>query len=298
MGLQKSANNRLEGSRREAASMRISGFIGLFLLSSVAMASAKGLEAAGRQAGVASTGNKVELRLASTNKWITCQVGDLLAPGDTIKTGPKSTAALLLSDQTMMRLGENTEITLVSMAENSGSLTEKFMLGVGRAWANVTPGNHLQIEGPNAVAAVKGTVLEMDCPGRGLTKVRVWEGVVECQSHKKKFSLEAGHGLAADAKGARPELCALDPKDQFQNWNVAFDKQLEVAFVDPPMVVRGDPSFPAPRPTRPIMKGQTPAESGGGGEAKPEPAPRTKRKRIIITPEMLKDFASKNAVKP
>lgn len=141
------------------------------------------LEAATSLAGVAATDNLVEKKIGSAH-WGPCEVGDLLKPGDRIRTGASSSASLLLADKTMMRLAQNTEILIVDLAEKDGGFWRSFQLNSGRVWSDVTPGSgHFEVKGPNAVAAVKGTAFEVDADGEeDGTDVRVWEGQVECRS--------------------------------------------------------------------------------------------------------------------
>ena len=216
----------------EAWPMRKIGLC-LLLLLSPSLVQAKPLEAASEQAGVASSDNVVKMRLAGSTGWKPCSVGDMLAPGDSIQTGEKSAASLLLSDQTMLRLGPNTEIKIVSLKPLPSGLTERFLMSAGRAWARVTPGADFQLQGPNAVAAVKGTILEMDCTKKNTT-VKVWQGTVQCAAGNQTFELCKDRSVVADARSAHPGTCSLDSKDSWQSWNMACDQQMQVAFNDPP----------------------------------------------------------------
>ena len=240
----------------------------------LATASAAPSEVAGEQAGVASSDNSVQMRLATQQHWVKCQVGDLLAPGDSIRTGPKSSASLLLSDQTMMRLGANTEVKLVSLTESGGTLTEKFLVRVGRTWAKVTPGNHFELRGPNAVAAVKGTVLEMDCAEGGATRVNGWDGSARfTPTRGKPVMLHRSKALVATSQESHTDICMVDPKDSWQHWNRECDQRLEVAFGE----IRGKNSMEQTRP----------GPTGGGGTRSLEAPKKTK---IPLNRTTLKDF--------
>ena len=267
--------------------------LGLFLLGTVTSGMAAPREAAGEQAGVASSDNIVQIRLRSQDRWVPCQVGDLLVPGDSIRTGDRSSASLLLSDQTMMRLGANTEVKLVSMTDSSGTLCEKFVVSVGRTWAKVTPGNNFQLHGPNAVAAVKGTVLEMDCSKKGVTRVNVWEGSVRCKpSHGEAVEIASLQSMVADHRGGHMEICAVDERDGWQRWNREFDRRLEVAFVEPPRRRGGEPVVET-GPPEPVVE----TAPGGPPVLRPPVAPiagAPYRKRIKLDRALLRRFQARS----
>lgn len=156
-------------------------------------------QVAGDRAGVLYRSGRVEVLTSSSAGWRACAEGELLGPGDRVRTGPESSAALVLYDQTVMKLGEETELVLVDLTQDGTSLVRRFRLELGRVWSDVTPmkdpGSVFEIEGPDAVAAVKGTAFEVDVDGTG-TDVLVWEGSVQARA------LSGGpHGLIGEGSG-------------------------------------------------------------------------------------------------
>lgn len=145
---------------------------------------ARDFDAAATQAGVMSADGKVEKQLKGA-PWAACAVGDILSTGDKVRTRADSSASLIFTDKTVMRLGAGTTITLIDINEApDGTLVRKLGQESGRTWSDVTPNpskpTTFEVHGPNAVAAVKGTAFEVDADSPE-TDILCWEGQVDCR---------------------------------------------------------------------------------------------------------------------
>jgi len=182
----------------------------------------------------------------------------LLQPGDAVKTGKGAFAVVLLDNLTSLRLGQGSELKIVTF--------EKGELSSGRSWVNANPGKvqttTFELKGPNAVAAVKGTSFEMMVEG-GQAQVRVWEGTVSCRSAEAAMDVGPGKGFRAGKL-----LVSGGPADGWQQWNLDCDRELarEAVAMAPGPPLRGGSTLesepvggapPSARPpSSPIVKAQ------------------------------------------
>lgn len=114
--------------------------------------------------------------------------------GDTIQLGAASRMELRYPDNTLLRLDENSRLVL---ADRTPGKPEPSLL-VGKAWANVKKigqgGTGFGVRTPTAVAAVRGTVFNID-GNADSSKVNLYEGKVE-----------VGTAQADSARRARGEV--------------------------------------------------------------------------------------------
>jgi hypothetical protein len=101
-----------------------------------------------------------------------------LYEGDKIVTREFGKADILLDDGSLLRLRENTDLVLKD--KKPGKSKSRLQVLLGRIWAKVSKQeNLLEIETPSAVAAIKGTALELIVQQNGDTVLIVWEGLVK-----------------------------------------------------------------------------------------------------------------------
>src|SRR5210317_514369 len=66
----------------------------------------------------------VEVQRAGETQWQTVELDDTFCPGDTIRVDDRSRAALSLANQPLLRLDQNTTITLGGVQEKRGAVIE------------------------------------------------------------------------------------------------------------------------------------------------------------------------------
>ncbi len=130
----------------------------LVLLSQMAAARAGAPAAA---AEIVSLQGKGEYRLAAEIRWRDATVRQRMGEGNFIRTGDASRMAVLLSDQTQVRLAANSMIQIKQVGDNRdrGTVLKQ---SAGRSWTqskNVP--NRLTVETPSALAAIRGTDWEL-----------------------------------------------------------------------------------------------------------------------------------------
>ncbi|MBU1077270.1 MAG: FecR family protein [Spirochaetes bacterium] len=91
--------------------------------------------------------------------------------GDTITTGDKSSAQLVLKGDIKIRIAQNSEFELKQdKIEKSGKKKKLFGLNFGKIWAsikNLKKDEEVSIETPTAVAGVRGTILVVKQDDKG-----------------------------------------------------------------------------------------------------------------------------------
>lgn len=110
--------------------------------------------------------------------------------GDTLVLGPASRLELRYPDNTLLRLDENSRMVL---ADRTAGKPEPTLL-MGKAWANVKKigqgGTGFGVRTPTAVAAVRGTVFNVD-GNADSSKVKLYEGKVEVGTSRADSLLRA-----------------------------------------------------------------------------------------------------------
>jgi len=153
---------------------------------------------------------RVEIQRNGQTQYVPAEKGGLLFEGDKIKTGELARAAILLDDGSLIRLNANSELFLKD--KKPGNQKSRLQLMLGHLWAKVTKQeNSLEIETPTAVAAIKGTQLELVFGPDGKTTLIVWDGIVDLSNALGQMLVHAGQQGTA-AKGAAPVVIPVDLK--------------------------------------------------------------------------------------
>jgi hypothetical protein len=153
---------------------------------------------------------RVEIQRSGQTQYAPAEKGGLLYEGDKIKTGELARAAILLDDGSLIRLNANSELVLKD--KKPGSQKSRLQLMLGHLWAKVTKQeNSLEIETPTAVAAIKGTQLELIFGADGKTTLIVWDGMVNLSNVLGQMLVRAGQQGTAN-KSAAPVVIPVDLK--------------------------------------------------------------------------------------
>ncbi len=121
--------------------------------------------------------------------------------GEVIKTRENSRAQILMNDGSFVRLNHNTTLELKQKGKKK---TNRLKLLIGNLWAKVKKRDSgLEIETPSAVAAIKGTELEVEVLKSLLAKLLVWDGLVLWLNDQGQQNVGAGYQSEAE-KGQAP----------------------------------------------------------------------------------------------
>ncbi len=128
--------------------------------------------------------------------------------GDTVVTKLGANAALVLDDGSVIALKENTELALKD--KQAGKKRSRIKLLLGRLWAKIKPqDSQLEIETPTAVAAIKGTSVELIIDGKKVTLI-VWDGLVEFFNDWGKVLAKASQQSTAESGQAPGQPVNID----------------------------------------------------------------------------------------
>ena len=148
--------------------------------------------------------------------------GAVLQPGDTVETQPGGRAEIALPGGSLLRIGENTRLTLSPIPARSEFSARLFF---GNLWARVhklVSGETFRVETENGVAGVRGTEFRVEAGQKGPDLVRVYEGTVQVEARDGRWShaLEAGTGLRFRREAETPQ--AFDTRSEsghsFMEW--------------------------------------------------------------------------------
>jgi len=126
-----------------------------------------------------------------------------VAAGDVLKTGEKSQLDLHWVDDTRMRIGPNSLVTVLKNHYNAATKadTALFKLDLGRVWIRIlkvlSQKSKFEIITPTATAGVRGTIFSVEVAQDGKTLVSVKEGKVALTGGEGQQELPAGQMSAA-----------------------------------------------------------------------------------------------------
>lgn len=128
--------------------------------------------------------------------WAKASKGDLVATGNRIRTGAKSFALIKFNDNTMVRVREESEVTLAgSRATGAFSKSVDLINGaVGFKVQRQRSGEEFRFTSPTSVASVRGTegFFATSAAGDTLTIIK---GLVGLKNSSSQASVEVGEGF-------------------------------------------------------------------------------------------------------
>ena len=146
---------------------------------------------------------KVEFAAAGAAEWQPAKPGQLLHPGDRLRTQADSRAALRLSDRSVIRVNQ---LTVLEIQLPSGpSARKRFKLQRGSIlFPNREEPSDIEFETPLATGAIRGTEFLLTAgDADGVTLLALLDGAVELKSAGETLSLSAGQ-QALVRPGDRP----------------------------------------------------------------------------------------------
>lgn len=123
----------------------------------------------------------VKLKHEKNKSWLNARLGMKVANRDRLVTRKEARCEVLMTDGTVVRIGENSEFQFTTSTSTKGKRKVESELKKGKFWANV----HLlrgkntdwRVKAPTAVCAVRGTIYRVDADTS--TRVMVYDGEVE-----------------------------------------------------------------------------------------------------------------------
>lgn len=168
-------------------------------------------------ARITSVQGTVELQREGRRVWHQATLEQGLCPGDLIRVGNRSRAAIVLLDDGVIRIDENTTLRLARVTPEAPSLIEA---ALGRLYFFSRRTRSLDVTTPFVNAAVEGTEFLVDVGGDG-ARVVVYEGRVLAANERGKISLGAGEAAEARAEQAPAGIALVEPRNAVQ-WAVYY----------------------------------------------------------------------------
>ena len=146
--------------------------------------------------------------------------GAVLQPGDTVETQAGGRAEIAFPGGSLLRIGENTRLTLSPIPARSEFSARLFF---GNLWARVhklASGETFRVETENAVAGVRGTEFRVEAGQEQPDLVRVYEGTVQVEARDGRWShaLEGGTGLRFRREAEGPHIFDGEGGHPFMEW--------------------------------------------------------------------------------
>lgn len=123
-----------------------------------------------------STEGKVLFLKNGAYTWAQVSRGQVLAPGDQLKTASGASAVVGFDDGTTVTLNPSTSFTL----QQSNAAASELKLNVGslRAWISKSLNRRFSVRTPTAVCSVRGTEFSVNVDPRGETSVQMFGGLL------------------------------------------------------------------------------------------------------------------------
>lgn len=207
-------------------------------------------------ARMASVQGSVEVRRGAEAPWQPAQMDQQLCPGDLVRVGERSRAALLMSNETTLRLDQQTSVTLLAPEQPRGTLVEQL-----RGIVNVitrTP-RPFRVTTPFVNANVEGTefLVRVD---EAQASVLVYEGHVVASNDAGRVDLLAGEQAVGPAGAPPRKSLVVRPRDAVQ-WAVHY----------PTVQPRVGADLPAVRQAAALAAEGRVADAIAGLDARPAP---------------------------
>ncbi|PKM85943.1 MAG: hypothetical protein CVU87_13760 [Firmicutes bacterium HGW-Firmicutes-12] len=135
-----------------------------------------------RAAEISSLDGSVEIKKSGGEKNIVAFKGMSLTEGDTVITGNKAQLVIKMEDNSSLKVGENTQITIsqLSKTKDGKGIISSFYLKCGKVLAAVkkllNTDSKFEIKSPTVVMGVRGTKFFAETAGDGTTTAYVLEG--------------------------------------------------------------------------------------------------------------------------
>jgi len=170
-----------------------------------------------RAVSISSSEGKVLFLKSGSYTWAQVSSGQVLAPGDQLKTASGARATVTFDDASRVELNPGSSFTLSEAASQASTMELK--LGSLKAWISKSLNRRFQVRTPTAVCSVRGTEFGVNVDQGGDTRVQMFEGLLAVADTagnevllKDNQSLDVtkdGLGRVADA-GAREETSGSD----------------------------------------------------------------------------------------
>jgi len=155
---------------------------------------------------------KVDVRESGSTQWTPVKLHDTFCPGDVIRVQERSRADIALTNQPMLRLDQNTTMTLGGIKKEGGSLIE-LVKGAAHFFSRLP--RNLEVRTAFVNAGVEGTegVVIVD---EDKTEVTIFEGKVLISNEVGNLALTDGQSAVTEKGKAPAYQTVVKPRDAVQ----------------------------------------------------------------------------------
>ena len=165
-------------------------------------------------------------------EWQQAMFGQKLKGGDQIKTAEESRAELTLGNGSVVRIGEKTVYTLLELSSSDDGSTVKSQLSMGKVWSNVKKmtkkKSEFKIRTPTAIAAIRGTIYDMEIDKDTSATVKVYDGEVEVSSPAPPPPPQEPTGFQAPKQTGGPQVIAPPRQVTMEQWVEVIKAQQQI----------------------------------------------------------------------
>ncbi|MEJ2592808.1 MAG: FecR domain-containing protein, partial [Candidatus Thiodiazotropha sp.] len=190
-------------------------------------------ECASVVARAVSVQGRVEASSGDAPAWTVVHQGDTFCPGDRLRVGANSRAGIVLNDETLLRLAENSSVR-ISAPREDGSAWLDLLQGIAHFISRVR--QTFQVDTPFVNASIEGTEFTVRIAQDRAT-VSVLEGRVRASNPQGEVRVEGGQRALALA-GQPPRIEAVvAPLDAVQ-WALYYPPVIEPTTAQAPAAVQ------------------------------------------------------------
>src|SRR3989344_4476975 len=128
-----------------------------------------------------------EVQIKTTNDWTQAQNGMEILKNTVIKTGSNSKASIIFFTNNIIRLDENTEISINELISKTNLNKVSITQNIGQTWTKIIKLSGVEtdykIQTPTAIASVRGTAFSLKVT-RDESLLRASQGKVDLSSYK------------------------------------------------------------------------------------------------------------------
>lgn len=182
---------------------------------------------------IAVTG-KGDKRDTAQAEWTSAFPKQTVKPGGFVRTRELSQMALLLPDRTQLRLNQNSQMQIKTVADAAEWSQNAVKLNAGRAWSQARPATapsgasgapaRISMETPSATLSIRGTDWEVEVGPDGRMQLVVLSGVVDMANEQGAMKVGAGETAVAEIGKAPVRLLLSNPASRVQ-WVTAWQVQ-------------------------------------------------------------------------
>ncbi len=198
-----------------------------------------------------SVEGSVEVQRAGETRWQVVKLEDTFCPGDTIRVDDRSRADLSLVNQPLLRLDQNTTLTLGGVKEDRGALVE-LAKGAVHFFSRIR--RNLEVQTGFVNAGVEGTEglirVEQD-----RTLITIFDGQVLASNAAGSLALAGGQSAVAEAGKAPVARVVVRPRDAV-HWALYYPPVMYVPPGKAPKEDLNDPRFLTYRASRLLAVGR------------------------------------------